>query len=83
MKMPGDKKRFSVSTPFSRAYLKATVQEIRISGDFLRLKGERKSMASLVANGVIEPDNKVLGFIPVWRPLRDLNPCYRRERAMS
>ena len=23
------------------------------------------------------PDN------PVWRPLRDLNPCYRRERAMS
>jgi hypothetical protein len=25
------------------------------------------------------------GFCPekIWRPRRDLNPCYRRERAMS
>jgi hypothetical protein len=22
-------------------------------------------------------------FLILWRPRRDLNPCYRRERAMS
>jgi site-specific DNA recombinase len=64
-------KRFSTSTPFSRAYLKATVSEIRISGDLLKLTGENKTMADLVAsNGQIGADGKVLGFIPEWRPLR-------------
>jgi hypothetical protein len=77
-------RRFSTSTPFSRAYLKATVGEIRVHGDILKLTGDNKAMASLVAaNGKIEAGQQVLGFIPEWRPLRDLNPCYRRERAMS
>lgn len=77
-------RRFSTSTPFSRAYIKATVREIRFTGDYLRLRGEPKTMASLVAaGGQINPDAEVRRFIPVWRPLRDLNPCYCRERAMS
>jgi site-specific DNA recombinase len=70
-------RRFSVSTPFSRAYLKATLREIRIQGDFLKLSGDRKAMASLVAaNGQLDGDNTVLRFIPEWRPLRPSNLCF-------
>ena len=65
-------KRFSVSTPFSRAYLRATVREIRVTGDFLKLSGDHKTMASLVAsNGQIEPEAKVRRFIPDWRATDD------------
>ena len=28
-------------------------------------------------------DMRNSGFAMNWRPRRDLNPCYRRERAMS
>ncbi|MFA4995508.1 MAG: recombinase family protein [Bdellovibrionales bacterium] len=74
-------KRFSTSTPFSRAYLRATVNEIRVTGDFLKLRGENKAMAALVANGgQIDPSAEVRRFISDWRPLRDLNPCSHRER---
>ncbi|CAK9252639.1 unnamed protein product [Sphagnum jensenii] len=77
-------KRFSTSTPFSRAYLKATISEIRVSGDLLKLSGENKTIADLVAsNGKIDADKQVLGSIPDWRPLRDSNPCYYRERAVN
>ena len=65
-------KRFSTSTPFSRAYLKATVNEIRITGDVLKIKGCNRTMADLVAaNGIISGENQVLRFIPEWRPLID------------
>ncbi len=65
------KKRFSVSTPFSRAYLKATVSEMRIKGDLLKLRGERKTMANLIAaNGMIEPTTEVHRFIKYGTPSR-------------
>ena len=67
-------KRFSTSTPFSRAYIKATVSEIRINGDLLSLKGESKAMASLItSNGKIDPNGQVLGFVPEWRAREDSN----------
>ncbi|MGB9153303.1 MAG: recombinase family protein, partial [Alphaproteobacteria bacterium] len=73
-------RRFSETSPFSRAYLKATISEIRVNGDLLKLKGEHKTLANLIAsNGKIDADKSVLGFIPDWRPLRDSNPCYYRE----
>src|SRR5579864_2997342 len=28
-------------------------------------------------------DGKQISSLEYWRPRRDLNPCYRRERAMS
>ena len=34
----------------------------------------------VAANGKIDANGQVLGFIPDWRPLRDLNPCSHRER---
>ena len=77
-------KRFSTSTPFSRAYLRATVKEIRVSEDFLKVSGDYRTMANLVAsNGKIEHDAPVRRFIPDWRPQGDSNPRTHRERVMS
>lgn len=67
-------KRFDQSTPFSRAYLKATLKEIRITDDVMKLSGENKMIASLIAsNGAIEANKPVLGFIPEWRARKDSN----------
>jgi len=74
-------RRLSESTPFSRAYLKATVSEIRINEDVLRLKGANRTMANLVAaDGEIVPDAAVLGFIPSWCRLTDvIRTEFRRD----
>lgn len=53
-------KRFSSSTPFSRAYLKATLSEIRINGDLMKLRGNKNAMASLISTGgMINPSTLV------------------------
>ncbi len=66
------KRRFGVSTLYSRAYLKATVSEIRIANDGMVLRGENKAIANLVAaNGDISPETEVSGFIPSWRARAD------------
>jgi len=76
-------KRLAVPSPYSRAYLKATLTEIRITDENLKLSGSRRSMAGLVANnGNIDAATGVPMFIPEWRPLRDLNPCSHRERGI-
>jgi site-specific DNA recombinase len=67
-------KRFSTSTPFSRAYLKATVKEIVVTDDLLKLTGENKTLANLIAsNGIIDPNAEVHRFIPDWRARDDSN----------
>ena len=71
-------KRLAGSTPYSRAYLKATLSEICITDENLRLSGSRKSMADLVANsGNITAEGGVPNFIPDWRPLRPFNQHLR------
>jgi hypothetical protein len=53
-------KKLSESLPFAKAYLKATLSEIRITGETVSLSGENSSMASLIAaNGQIEAQNQV------------------------
>jgi site-specific DNA recombinase len=77
-------RRLSVPSPYSRAYLKASLTEIRITEENLRLSGSRRDMATLIAaDGNIDAAAAVPNFIPDWRPLRDSNPCYYRERVMS
>ena len=67
-------KRFATSTPFSRAYLKATVNEITITDDLLKLSGENKTLADLIAsNGIIAPNTSVHSFVPSWRARDDSN----------
>ena len=68
------KNRLTASSEYSRAYLRATLNEIRITDQFLKLSGQRKSLADLVtANGQISPDKSGPGSIPDWRALVDLN----------
>jgi len=70
-------KRLATPSPYSRAYLRTSLTEIRITDQFLKLSGTRKSMAELVsANGEITPTNTVPGSIPGWRPLRPANSCF-------
>ena len=60
-------RRLSEASPFSRAYLKATVNEIRVNADVLKLKGDNRTMANLVAaDGIIDPNAIVPRFIPEW-----------------
>ena len=67
-------KRLTSSTPYSRAYLKATLKEIRITDEFLKFSGDRKTMANIVAaDGNITPDAAVPNFIPSWRAREDSN----------
>jgi len=62
-------KRFATSTPFSRAYLKATVKEITVTDNLLKLTGENKSLAELIAsNGILDPNAEVHRTVPEWRP---------------
>ena len=67
-------RRLSTPSPYTRAYLKATLSEIRITDDLLRLSGSNTSMAGLIANnGVIAAETAVPMFIPSWCPQRDSN----------
>ena len=53
-------KRLIASTPYSRAYLKATLSEIHITDQMLKLSGTKKSMANLIANnGAIAAEGAV------------------------
>lgn len=52
-------KRFSTSTPFSRAYLKATIRDIRIKDDVLSLTGE--------PSGPRIPHRRQWPACPLWR----------------
>ena len=67
-------KHFQTPTPFSRAYLKATVRDIRSSGHSLILRGESGAMVKLIASGGNIESGGVRGFIPEWRRRRDSNP---------
>ncbi len=63
-----------LSIVFTRAYLKVTVNEIRVHDDLLKLTGENKTMADLIAaNGMIDPNAAVHRSIPSWRALEDSN----------
>ena len=71
---------------FRRDHLRALAQrvdvidrrEIRITGSKSALL---RTLAAAVNTDPAAPE--VLCFVPKWRPLRDSNPCYRRERAVS
>jgi F0F1-type ATP synthase membrane subunit b/b' len=66
-------KRLSESTPFAKAYLKASLDEIRVTDEMVSLSGANASMASLVAsNGAIGAQTGVPSFIPEWWTLIDV-----------
>jgi len=61
-------KRLSEPTPYAKAYLKASLTEIRVTDDTVSLCGDHSSMASLVAsNGVIAEQLLVPRTMHDWR----------------
>jgi site-specific DNA recombinase len=60
-------RKLSESTPFAKAYLKATLNEITIMDQTVCLSGGNATMAGLIAaNGQIQDTSSVPRFMPEW-----------------
>ena len=68
---------------FRRAYLRMFVHRIVVSRREVRISGPKTALAQAASSDVQAPGPGVLSFIREWRPVRDSNPCYQRERLVS
>ena len=68
---------------FGKAYLNLLVDEIRLDGNELHVKGSYRALARAVSLSKEGKLDTVPSFVPEWRPQGDSNPCRRRERAVS
>lgn len=71
---------------FRRAYLRLFIERIEVADRQIRIIGSAEALQAAITSreeDSLSPTGEVLTFVPEWRPLRDSNPCYRRERAMS
>jgi site-specific DNA recombinase len=68
---------------FRRAYLRMFVNRIVVSRREVRISGPKAALAKAATSDVTAPGPGVLSFIREWRPVRDSNPCYQRERLVS
>jgi site-specific DNA recombinase len=69
---------------FRKAYLRLFVDEVIVGDSEIRMRGPRAALAKATAIGALPPAGGVVpSFVRQWRPVRDSNPCYRRERAVS
>jgi site-specific DNA recombinase len=71
---------------FQRDHLRALAQRVDvIDGREIRITGSKSALLRTLAAAANASSAapEVLSFIPKWRPLRDSNPCYLRERQVS
>lgn len=69
---------------FRKAYLRLFVEEVIVGDEDIRLKGPTVALAKAAsAGGLPKAGGVVPSFVRQWRPVRDSNSCYRRERAVS
>ena len=69
---------------FRRAYLHLFVNTVAVSDCEIKISGSTLALAKGAEGEEVDfVAERVPSFIQEWRPLRDSNPCYRRERAMS
>jgi site-specific DNA recombinase len=68
---------------FGKAYLNLLVDEIRLDGNELRIKGSFQALARVFTQANGRKLGEVPSSIPDWRPHGDSNPGYRRERVIS
>ena len=60
-------KRLAEASSYAKAYLKATLSEIRITDEIVSLSGDTKAMMRLIAaNGQIDTASAVPRFTPEW-----------------
>jgi hypothetical protein len=61
-------KRLTEATPYAKAYLKASLSEIRVTDGIVSLSGENISMARLIAtNGALPEQTAVPRTMHGWR----------------
>jgi site-specific DNA recombinase len=70
---------------YRRNYLRVLAQRVDVDLRELRIVGTKSKLPRTLIAAL---GAKTVGFsvprsVPKWRPRRDSNPCYRRERAMS
>src|SRR5262249_41359167 len=68
---------------FRRAYLRMFVHRVVVSRREVRISGPKSALAKAASSSEPPPGPEVLSFVREWRPLRDSNPCCRRERGAS
>ena len=68
--------------PFRKAYLRSVIDRIEVDDHVIRIVGDKATLEQVVAGKALSTFG-VRTFGRKWRPLRDSNPCFRRERAMS
>ncbi len=69
---------------FRKAYLKLFVDQVIVGDSEINLSGPTAPLAKGASTGRLPVASSVVpSFVQDWRPVRDSNPCYRRERAVS
>jgi site-specific DNA recombinase len=66
-----------------QAYMRLLLKSVEVGPDEIRLSGSNTILERLAAQGASSNAPEVISFALKWRPLRDSNPCRRRERAVS
>jgi hypothetical protein len=75
----------SESGGYRRDHLRALAQRVEVDAKEIRIMGS-KSVLLRTLFAASRAKSAVFGvpsFVPKWRALRESNPCFRRERAMS
>ncbi len=68
--------------PFRKAYIGAIIDRIEVDDHQIRILGRKDVLEQAVmANGGPVPG--VRSLVRKWRPVRDSNSCYQRERLVS
>ena len=75
----------SESGGYRRDHLRALAQRVEVDAREVRIMGSKSVLLRTLvgASSVKSAAFGVPSSVPKWRALRDSNPCYRRERAVS
>jgi site-specific DNA recombinase len=69
---------------FRKAYLRLFVDQVVVGDADIRLRGPTEALARAASSaGLPHAAGVVPSFVREWRPVRDSNPCYQRERLVS
>ena len=66
-----------------QAYMRLLLDRVTVDHDTVRLEGSPAILEKLANHRPSKSTTEVLSLVQEWRPLRDSNPCRRRERAVS
>ena len=66
---------------FRKAYLRLFLEQVIVGDSENRLSGPTDALARAAKAGALPAaSGSVPSFVRKWRPVRDSNPCRRRER---